>query len=59
MLFNSKGKQEQSTDDLDYEIRNIKDSIMKYKFDFDSSLLSIDNVFIVKSLLNEINKVKQ
>ncbi len=45
-------------DDWDYEIIKIKDSIIKYKFSFDSLLLDTDNQFIIKSFLKETIKLK-
>ncbi len=47
-----------SFDDLDFEIRSIKDSILKYKFEYDELLLDSNNVFIVRSLLNQITQLQ-
>lgn len=46
-------------DDLDFEIRSIKDSILKYKFGIDSLLFESDDVFIIKSHYKELKKIKE
>jgi hypothetical protein len=45
-------------DDLDFQIRSRKDSLMKYKFYTDAMLLEGDTVFIVKSLFIELVRLK-
>jgi hypothetical protein len=45
-------------DDLDFQILSQKDSLMKYKFATDAMLLEGDTVFIVKSLLSELVRLK-
>src|SRR5690606_38402104 len=46
-------------DDLDYEVRSVKDSILEYKFANDSLLLDSNNVFIIKAYFSEIQKLKK
>jgi Transglutaminase-like superfamily len=46
-------------DDLDFEIRSRKDSLMKDKFVTDAMILKGDSIFILKSLFNELAHLKE
>ena len=45
-------------DDLDYEVRTVKDTLMKYKFGEDSLLTDQDSVFIIKNFCTEFSRLK-
>jgi hypothetical protein len=48
----------QNIDDLDYTLRDLKDTLMKHKFSDDALLMGPDSICIVKYLVDEFNSLR-